>query len=119
MSEIKLLPCPFCGGKAYLKKNHRAFINAQSTRVTFVRCEKCNARTGRFELRDFGTSSHCKEAEQKAIKAWNTRKPMGEIIAKLDELQDYHTYTEVDLNLGYFNAYEDAIAIVKEVGGVR
>lgn len=25
MSETKIKPCPFCGGKAYLERSHRAF----------------------------------------------------------------------------------------------
>jgi len=42
----KLKPCPHCGGEAYLERAHRAFINAQTTRVAFVRCTVCNARSG-------------------------------------------------------------------------
>ncbi len=38
----KLKPCPHCGGEAYLERAHRAFINAQTTRVAFVRCTVCN-----------------------------------------------------------------------------
>ena len=73
MKELKMLPCPFCGGEPYLEQSHRAFIKAKSTKVAFVRCKKCNARTNRFELTDFGCTSHCKEANQKAIEAWNNR----------------------------------------------
>lgn len=70
---LELKPCPFCGGKPYLEKCHRAFIHAKSTRVAFVRCMNCHARTGRFELADYGRTSHSAEAEAKAIEAWNTR----------------------------------------------
>ena len=68
-----LKPCPFCGGRPYLEANHRAFINGETTRVAFVRCRSCNARSGRFELRDFGRTSISTEANQKAIEAWNRR----------------------------------------------
>ena len=71
MEELK--PCPFCGGKPYLETRHRAFIKAQTTRVAFVRCTECNARTNRFELQSFGCTRSSKEANTKAIEAWNRR----------------------------------------------
>lgn len=69
----ELKPCPFCGGPAVLERNHRAFIGGVTSRVAYVRCRRCNARSGRFELRDFGATSHSKEANAKAIEAWNRR----------------------------------------------
>lgn len=68
-----LEPCPFCGGKPYLETSHRAFIGGKSTRVAYVRCTECEARSGRFELRDFGKSSHSTEANRRAVAAWNAR----------------------------------------------
>ena len=35
MSEIKLLPCPFCGGEAKMKVN-------ESTLNTLIACPSCN-----------------------------------------------------------------------------
>ncbi len=70
---IKLKSCPFCGGEAVIEKNHRAFINGVSTRVSFVHCKKCNARTGRFKLEDYGCTSHSNTAVKNAIEAWNKR----------------------------------------------
>lgn len=72
-SKVELKPCPFCGGKAYIESSHRAFINAKSTKVAFIRCRECNARSGRFELSDYGCTSHSSEACNKAIEAWNRR----------------------------------------------
>ena len=73
-SELyKILPCPFCGGKAVLEKSHRAFINAKTTRVAFVRCVECNARSGRVNLADYGCTSTSRDANLKAIAAWNRR----------------------------------------------
>lgn len=77
--------CPFCGGKPYLERSHRAFINGKSTRVAFVRCTKCNARSDRFKIEDFGHTSHSREAERLAIEAWDTRKPMERIVERLEE----------------------------------
>lgn len=68
-----LKQCPFCGGKPYLETNHRAFIKGETAKVAYVRCRNCNARTERFELRDFGRTSFSKDANEKAIEAWNRR----------------------------------------------
>lgn len=68
-----LKPCPFCGGEAYLETNSRAFIHGETTKVAYVRCKRCNARSGRYELRDFGKSSHSSEANELATDAWNRR----------------------------------------------
>lgn len=73
MKGIKLKPCPFCGGKAYLERSHRAFIDAETTKVTFVRCTVCNARSGRVNIADYGRSSSSIEASDKAIRSWNRR----------------------------------------------
>lgn len=72
-SLTELKPCPFCGGEAYLEDKHRAFIKGQSTRVAYVRCRRCNARTERFELQKYGGASHSAEAERLAVEAWNRR----------------------------------------------
>lgn len=85
MSKIELKPCPFCGGKPYFETNHRAFINAKTTNVAFVRCKSCNARTERIPLEKYGKTSHSFEAELDAIEAWNKRvERIGKWIIKKD-----------------------------------
>ena len=71
--KTNLKTCPFCGGQAVIERNHRAFIDGVSTRVAFVRCKSCNARTSRFKLEDYGCTSHSSVAVQKAMEVWNTR----------------------------------------------
>ena len=56
MAEIKLKPCPFCGGKA---EPFNPFENTEGTWC--VICSECAAATG-FE-----------QTEAEAIEAWNTR----------------------------------------------
>lgn len=76
-----LKPCPFCGGKARLEQSHRAFINSKSTKVAFVYCTECNARSGRVNLADYGCTSHSDEACQKVVEAWNRREePKGDAL---------------------------------------
>ena len=69
-----LKPCPFCGGKAYLEGQARGFVNGSSTRVAYVRCTVCNARSGRIDIADFGRSSHSIDAEREAVAKWNRRR---------------------------------------------
>ncbi len=71
MKDNILLPCPFCGGKTYLERRSRAFINAQTTKVSYVRCTQCNARSQRVPLSDYGKTSRSAEAE-KALKGGAT-----------------------------------------------
>ena len=71
--RYELKPCPHCGEEAYLERKHRAFINAKSTRVAFVRCTVCNARSGRYKLEDYGSPNHSQAAEQLAVESWNRR----------------------------------------------
>lgn len=72
-NTVMIKPCPFCGGQVHLEKAHRAYIEGKSTKVCFVRCLDCNARSGRVDIADYGYSSHSIEAENKAIEMWNRR----------------------------------------------
>lgn len=69
MHNYLLLPCPFCGGRAYIEKHHRSFVKAESTHVSLVRCMECNAKTGKFDHREYGRSAACSAA----VEAWNRR----------------------------------------------
>ena len=104
MNEIKLLPCPFCGGEAELLKGLCELDN-------YVMCLKCRCKTKLYNT---------KEA---AIKAWNTRKPMERILERLEEGQEecYKLFA-IGFNAedrGGYDAYSDAIEIVKEEGGIE
>ena len=71
----KLLPCPFCGGEATLRKS--AFFTCK----TFAKCKKCGARTLEY------SSASMEDAEMNAIHSWNTRKPMERIVEQLEEIK--------------------------------
>ena len=57
MSEIKLKPCPSCGGEAYID----SYMDCGGEEVFCVTCSNCQLDGGRFI------------SETDAIKHWNTR----------------------------------------------
>lgn len=101
MSEIKLLPCPFCGGEAILR-GHCVFENAW-----MVECQnkECKCKT------EFAP-------KEEAIEIWNTRKPMQEILERLKSLYLVNPYPN-EFSNGRDYANNRAIEIVKEVGGMN
>lgn len=75
MADLK--PCPFCGGEASARKTYKG---------TFA--VSCN----RLCVGQYGY-----DTEEEAVEAWNTRKPIEEMIAELEkdsrkyqEISDYH-----------------------------
>lgn len=112
MSEIKLLPCPFCGGEAEVfTSDEIGYLG--NDRYT-VKCGSCICGTGHYKDR------------QRAIEMWNTRKPMERIVEQLEEKKNMYTKCENDCNMcdchgcdlqdtGY-QFYKNAIEIVKAGG---
>ena len=117
MSEIKLLPCPFCGGKAVIYHQSSKYTNRDGN---FVHCMECGCRTKLFECYGNTTKTH-EDTKQEAIEAWNTRKPMERIIEQLTESKEHYrrlwNKNQDDEDYGALSAYENAIDIVKEEGG--
>jgi Lar family restriction alleviation protein len=71
MGEIKLLPCPFCGGnKLYIAE--RNYFGEQFVQISCLGCHTSQA----------GSEYETKE---EAIAAWNQRKPMERILERLKE----------------------------------
>lgn len=63
MSEIKLLPCPFCGGEAELLHEE----DYSSHQLWRVECEECDCCTSEY---------YDNPGKEHAIRAWNKRKPI-------------------------------------------
>ena len=95
MSEIKLLPCPFCGGKAELQKGMCELDN-------YVMCLECRSKTKLYNTKE------------SAIKKWNTRKPMQEIVKKLEKKINNRLY-DPNWNAGIIAS----ISVVESVGGLN
>ena len=89
MSEIKLKPCPFCGGEFHIDVCGMIYI---------PKCKKCGCKL-----------AGCRTQEE-AIEEANTRKPMERIIERIKSFP--HGYFNVE-------TMEELIEIVKEEGGIE
>lgn len=118
MSDIKLKPCPFCGGEAEFCRTSIKTSDGWSDGV-FVYCTECRNRTSAvlYNKQEHGECGEYKEASEK----WNTRKPMDRIVERLEAEKKY--YDEADKTFIYSTnhinsrAFQKAINIVK-AGGV-
>ena len=97
MSELKLLNCPFCNGKAEFVK----MGIAKDIQLGFVRCTECGIR-----LRQ----GNC--TEDFARDEWNRRTPMANIVEKLEENSQYCVPLGGQSFIGI--SLETAINIVKQ-----
>lgn len=93
MSELK--PCPFCGGKAYMKDNGNGHYS--------VACQDCFIETGN------------EKGKCKAIKEWNTRyTPQTELTKKAEKKKPgvAITHSKELLNLIQMNC-TDQIKVIR------
>lgn len=88
IAEVKLSPCPFCGGQGKIKK--RA--------TTLVSCISCSATT--FQKLD---------DEESAIRNWNKRATWAELFIEYDRL-----INDDDYILG-MKKYEELMAYAKSI----
>lgn len=101
MSDTRLRECPICGHIAEMR-THENFY--------YIQCSLCGLRT------------QCFFDENRAIKFWNTRRPIDKIVEHLEELRDdaemhtgsYEDYDEYEQ--GKAIAFEEAIKIIKAGG---
>lgn len=82
MSEIKLLPCPFCGESELIHRSQMHFTDSTEENMihedgtkkwTYIECGRCGC----------STKAYCYEYQ--STNKWNTRKPMDKIVEKLEE----------------------------------
>ena len=102
MAEIKLLPCPFCGGEAI----KTAFSWGNISDEYSIKCTICGASTTVLK-------------SEEVIKAWNTRKPIDDIVERLVE-KSYDSM-HLDMSTPMTETWQiidldDAIDIVRNAG---
>jgi Lar family restriction alleviation protein len=107
MSEIKLLPCPFCGGEAKLNERYREGV--ANRKMYWVSCRKCGVKQPYHSLAGY-------RKVVGAIKAWNTRKPVERILERLEEEKGilFDENGKVLTQEDYFIDIDEAIEIIKE-----
>lgn len=97
MSEIKLLPCPFCGGEAELHTDYD---------TEWIECTQCHCSTAK-QAGDYYDEGFMDGTY--VIPIWNTRKPMERIVEQLEEMGNikFSSFSKPLI------AVEDVIEIVK------
>ena len=127
MSEIK--NCPFCSSNKLKvekkKRSTRYHINGNLDNYTAsVRCNVCHARgpavSGWVRNRRFVNENewlpdemYVEELGHLAIEAWNSRKPIKDMVEQLEQcMEDIAGYIDDDIFLGEHRAYKAAIGIV-------
>lgn len=123
MSEIKLLPCPFCGGEAELYRMTTK-QNFRWSDCVGVRCKTCGASCRKVL---YDARIHADDEEYcEAAKDWNTRKPMEKIVERLEGMKMRYFLTIANTgNKKLDSVYEEVgncidreIKIVMEEGGL-
>ena len=122
MSEIKLLPCPFCGSHNIDYSVKTMGLRAKKYHVAMY-CKDCNCYGKRaiVDVECDGYYAFRFEVERNpkykeiAINNWNTRKPMERIISRYNEMMpiQFNGFGKTLITL------EDAINVVKEEGGIE
>lgn len=109
MSDLK--KCPFCGGEAMID-NYEKMLTG---RYYMIVCRKCKCNSEKFKIKE------------NAVRAWNTRKPIQNIVEELEEQRKIYkeawkTTDWTPDKTAYINsaiAYRNAINIVKEKCGLN
>lgn len=96
MAEVKLLPCPFCGGSALSFESAYADVTLWNTR-----CQVCYAAHDGHNTR------------QQSEAAWNTRKPD----ARLSELKDTLVEALNGMNDLFREAEGQSVFVIRKLGG--
>ena len=104
-SDIKLKPCPFCGGEVMLYTNH--YLGSM---FHYVACYKCDATVETVHHKD----------KEFVIKTWNTRKPMDKVVEQLREENKTAVGAAIIFDGDYYNGLVDGLEKAIEIvrGGV-
>ena len=119
MSELKSCPC--CGEEiqggvrltGYMMMNRK-----------YIKCDACGLKMESSYDIDGLSQTHLKAITEDLIRRWNTRKPMQNIVERLENHIRYcelchEEFNDSRMSLTYevqLNSYKNAIEIVKEEG---
>ena len=105
MSEIKLLPCPFCGGEAIQEAGERIVCYDEYEYFECVHCTNCKASVEG-------------ETVEEAVNKWNTRKPMERILDELVNLKKCYLGEE-DAVMKSMSFADYIQEIIDKAGGIE
>lgn len=74
MEHNELKPCPFCGGKAVIRKYDELVGHGMVDTYYFAKCKSCKMRGRKFGILEAHTVD---DRIKKAINAWNRRAENG------------------------------------------
>ena len=75
MEELKIKPCPFCGGKADVLERYRK--GTPNRKMFWVECTSCGISQAHHDLSGYRTPN-------KAVERWNRRFELDDIIAEIE-----------------------------------
>ena len=101
MNEKKIKKCPFCGGEAKKTVIHEDILHVK---YWGIRCTVCGCKTSGWQ------------DVNKAIEAWNTRKPMENMVNKLDKMlqSDCCGMYDMSYERAYNNGIYDVMDMIEE-----
>lgn len=102
MSKTKLLPCPFCGGEALLDRED-------------IFCDDCHLSMKIDDRVYNGEAENYEEAKKQSIEAWNTRKPMDDIVEQMKKAESVKNFGSRNSG-NLLIPLKDAINIVRNAG---
>lgn len=119
MSEIKLLPCPFCGGE-HIDYSVKTCGRWERKYHVAMYCKDCNCYGARVLITPTESTRYDVEKNPKykklAIEQWNTRKAFERVVERLEDKRNYSGYI---YEANYFDGLDEAIEICKEEGGIE
>ena len=124
--------CPFCSSKSVSVKHKEVRYLGQNAMgvkkhkmKAYCICNKCKANGTPVFYIGYSNATFSSYDEDylpvyscgdKAIEAWNTRKPIERIVERLEHEKEYENSCDDDMSCGASVAYSNAIKIVKEEG---
>lgn len=72
MNDLKLKPCPFCGGEAVLVRENKS-NEGYLYDLAAIKCRSCACNSGTYLI---DTRANTEAAIQRLINAWNKRAPL-------------------------------------------